>query len=327
MRTRHRVSNATVPLRLWNPLRDAYCMSVLSVDIVVVAYHSSDCLRSCIEPLVGLPGVVPIVVDNACPEQSYQVVEGFAGVRVVHMPVNGGFAYGCNGGWRAGESAHVLLLNPDAVLLPADLARLAAELDADLGMGVVGPRTLDEEGHVDWTIRRFPSLVSTYAQALFLHRLAPRARWVDEVVRESEAYERPSDVDWLSGSCLLVRRTALEAIGGLDEEFFFYSEDIDLCRRVQEVAGLSVHFCPGAVCVHAGGVSRPRAQLLPMLASSRLRYARRHRGRVAATLERIGIGLGEALRAVVGRGDMTYRRGHRRALAVVVRGDDAYRPG
>ena len=209
-------------------------MSVLSVDVVVVAYNSRDRLRSCVEPFVGVSGVTSIVVDNACPERSYEAVESLPGLKVVHMPVNGGFAYGCNAGWRAGCSGHVLFLNPDAVLPPDDLARLAAELDADVGMGVVGPRTLDEEGHIDWTIRRFPSLVSTYAQALFLHRLAPRARWVDEVVREPEAYEHASDVDWLSGSCLLVRRTALEAIGGLDEEFFFYSEDIDLaggCRR------------------------------------------------------------------------------------------------
>jgi hypothetical protein len=302
-------------------------MSVLSVDVVVVAYNSRDRLRSCVEPFVGAAGVTPIVVDNACPEQSYEVVEGLPRVKVVHMPMNGGFAYGCNGGWRAGNSAHVLFLNPDAVLPPDDLARLGAELDAHPAVGVVGPKTLDEHGHIDWTIRRFPSLVSTYAQALFLHRLAPRARWVDEVVREPESYERAADVDWLSGSCLLVRRMALEAVDGFDEEFFFYSEDIDLCRRVQEVAGLSVRFCPDALCVHAGGVSRPRAQLLPMLASSRLRYARRHRGRLAAAFERIGIGIGEALRAVVGRGDGSYRRGHRKALAVVVRGEDAYRPG
>jgi N-acetylglucosaminyl-diphospho-decaprenol L-rhamnosyltransferase len=300
-------------------------MTVLSVDVVVVAYNSRDRLRSCIEPFVGVTGITPIVVDNACPERSYEVVEGLPGVQVVHMPMNGGFAYGCNGGWRAGRSEYVLFLNPDAVVLPGDLARLAAELD-DPAVGVVGPKTLDEDGHIDWTIRRFPSLVSTYAQAVFLHRLAPRAHWVDEVVREAEAYERHAEVDWLSGSCLLVRRTTLETVHGLDEEFFFYSEDIDLCRRVQKVAGLAVRFCPDAVCVHAGGVSRPRAQLLPMLASSRLRYARRHRGRLAAALERIGIGVGEALRSVVGRGDRTYRRGHRKALVVVLRGNDAYRP-
>jgi GT2 family glycosyltransferase len=301
-------------------------MSVLSVDVVVVAYNSRDCLLACLEPFVGRAGVTPIVVDNACPEKSYEVVDSLPGVRVVHSDRNGGFAYGCNLGWRAGTSRHVLFLNPDAVFPFADLVRLANELDAAPEAGVAGPRTLEADGSIDWTIRRFPSLVSTYAQAVFLHRLAPRAGWVDEVVRDAERYERHARVDWLSGSCLLVRRATLDSIGGLDEGFFFYAEDIDLCYRVGHVAHQAVVFCPDATCVHTGGLSKPRAELLPMLAASRLRFARRHRGPVAAFFERFGIGLGEALRVVVGSGDRSYRRGHVRALGVILRGDAAYRP-
>jgi N-acetylglucosaminyl-diphospho-decaprenol L-rhamnosyltransferase len=301
-------------------------MQVLSVDVVVVAYNSRDRLRACVEPLAAAPGVSAIVVDNACPQRSFEVVEDIPGVQVLHMPRNGGFAYGCNAGWRAGSSDDVLFLNPDALIAPEDLVHLAAELDSDPTVGIIGPRTLMEDGSIDWTIRSFPSLVSTYAQAFFLHRLMPRAAWVDEVVREPGAYERHSDVDWLSGSCLLVRRTALDAVDGLDEGFFFYAEDIDLCRRIAFVAGLRVVYSPAATCVHAGGLSKPRAQLLPMLAASRLRYARRHSGPVGSIVERVGIGAGEALRTIVGRGDRSYRRGHLRALGVIVRGDDAYRP-
>jgi GT2 family glycosyltransferase len=296
------------------------------VDVVVVAYNSRDRLREAVAPLADARGVSVVVVDNACPDRSFEVVEDLAAVRVVHTPVNGGFSYGCNAGWRSGTAPYVLFLNPDATIEPAALARLAAVLDDDPGAGIVGPRTLGEDGSVDFTIRRYPSLVSTYAQALFLHRVAPRAAWVDEVVRDETAYTRRATVDWLSGSCLLVRRSTLEEIGGLDEGFFFYSEDIDLCRRVDRDAGQAVVFTPDATCVHAGGTSNPRAQLLPMLAASRLRYARRHRGRVAALAERVGIGLGEALRSVVGAGGASYRRGHRAALLVTLRGDDGYLP-
>jgi GT2 family glycosyltransferase len=296
------------------------------VDVVVVAYNSREHLRGCVARLSDVRGVHVLVVDNACPQRSFEVVEDLPGVRVIHMPANGGFSYGCNAGWRAGSSEYVLFLNPDAVVGVEDVEQLAHALDVDRGVGLVGPRTLDEDGSLNFTIRRFPSLVSTYAQALFLHRIAPRAGWVDEVVRDPQAYERSARVDWLSGSCLLVRRSALEAVGGLDEAFFFYSEDIDLCRRIQRDAGLAVAYCPGATCVHAGGRSRPRAQLLPMLAASRLRYARRHRGRVGSFLERFGIGLGESVRTIFGRGGSDYRLGHRQALGVIVRGDDAYRP-
>ena len=211
------------------------------------------------------------------------MVEHLSGVRVIHMPTNGGFSSGCNAGWRSGSADLVLFLNPDAVLRPDDLAILARGLDEDPTAGLAGPRTVSEEGNLNYTIRRFPSLVSTYAQALFLHRVAPRASWVDEVVRDPLSYAKLARVDWLSGSCLLVRRSVLEAIGGLDDAYFFYSEDVDLCRRVWRDAGLAVVYCPDATCVHAGGRSRPRAQLLPMLAASRLRYARRHRGHLAAS--------------------------------------------
>jgi GT2 family glycosyltransferase len=297
-----------------------------SIDVVVVAYNSREHLRSCVAQLSGVAGVHVIVVDNACPQRSFEVLDDLPGVRVIHMPKNGGFSYGCNAGWRAGSSQYVLFLNPDAVLGVEDVEHLAHVLDVDPGVGLVGPRTLNEDGSINFTIRRFPSLVSTYAQALFLHRVAPRAAWVDEVVRDPEAYERTARVDWLSGSCILARRSALETVGGLDEAFFFYSEDIDLCRRIQRDAGLAVAYCPDGTCVHTGGSSRPRAQLLPMLAASRLRYARRHRGRVGSFLERFGIGLGESVRTIVGRGGSNYRLGHLQALGVILRGNDAYRP-
>jgi GT2 family glycosyltransferase len=265
-----------------------------------------------------------LVVDNACPERSFEVVEELPGVRVIHMPRNGGFAYGCNGGWRAGGSEFVLFLNPDALLEAHALARLAHVLEVDTAAGVVGPRTHGKDGSLAWTIRRFPSLRSTYAQAVFLHHLAPRASWVDEVVRDPAWYDRPGRVEWLSGACLLVRRSTLETVGGLDEGFFMYAEDMDFCWRVSR-AGLDVVYSPDAICVHEGGRSHPRARLLPMLAASRLRYAERHHGAFRAILERVGIGIGEGLRTMIGRGDSGYRRGHLRALGAIMHSDNGYR--
>ena len=129
---------------------------MLSVDVVVVAYNSRQRLRACVEPLVGVPGVSIFVVDNACPERSFEVVEELAGVRVIHMPRNGGFAYGCNRGWRAGRSELVLFLNPDARLEAAALARLAHVLQIDPAAGVVGPRTHERTGRSAGRFADFP---------------------------------------------------------------------------------------------------------------------------------------------------------------------------
>src|SRR6266511_3110398 len=135
--------------------------------------------------------------------------------------------------------------------------------------GGVAPRIVHTDGTLDYSQRRFPRLRSTYAQALFLHRLFPRATWTDEVIREDEAYARRGSPDWVSGACMLMRRSVLEELNGLDEGFFMYCEDIDLCRRLRR-AGYDLVFEPDARVLHEGGASAPRTSLLPVLASSRL---------------------------------------------------------
>jgi GT2 family glycosyltransferase len=112
---------------------------------------------------------------------------------------------------------------------------------------------------------------------------------------------------------MLIRREALEALGGLDEGFFLYGEDIDLCRRIRD-AGWDIRFEPGATVMHVGGVSAPRGDLLPVLAASRLRYARKHKSRPEAALIRAGVGLSALTHALVGRGGPSMRQGHVRAL-------------
>jgi N-acetylglucosaminyl-diphospho-decaprenol L-rhamnosyltransferase len=283
---------------------------VSSVDIVVVSYNSRAHLRRCVEPLARRDGLQVIVVDNASPEESLSAVAGLP-VRTIELDRNGGFAHGCNAGWRAGYGDHVLFLNPDARLEPDALARLAAVLDGDPGVGAVAPRIAGDDGVLHWSLRRFPRPVSLFAQAFYLHRLFPRAGWTDELVRDERAYEHAGSPDWVSGACVLVRRSTLDQLGGLDEGFFMYWEDTDLCRRIRDL-GLDVRYEPAAVAVHVGGASAPRASLLPVLAASRLRYVRKHHGRGRAALERVGIALDAITHGIAGRRDA--RAGHLQSL-------------
>jgi N-acetylglucosaminyl-diphospho-decaprenol L-rhamnosyltransferase len=284
------------------------------VDVVVVAYRSGAHLREAVVGLVGLAGVHVIVVDNACPDQSYREVADL-GITIVHAGSNDGFAAGCNLGIAASASPSVLLLNPDASIGAGDIERLERALRASGDVGVVAPRILHADGTLAWSIRRFPRVRTTYAQALYLHRLAPRSDWADEVIRDEAVYTRPGDVEWASGAALLVRRSLLEQLGGLDDGFFLYCEDMDLCRRVQ-LRGYRVVFEPGATARHVGGASSSsRGPLLPVLAASRMRYAAIHRGRAATVLERGGIALGALthLPTALGRRDLA--RGQLGALA------------
>jgi GT2 family glycosyltransferase len=282
------------------------------VDVVVVSYNSRATLRACVEPLAALPWAQLTVVDNDSQDDSPGAVADLP-VRVIRSAHNGGFSYGCNVGAAVGSSPFVLLLNPDARLSPDNLRVLVDVLERDRSIGVVGPRILDEDGTLAWSQRRFPRLRSTYAQALLLHRLLPRAAWTDEVVRDAAAYDRPGSPDWLSGACMLLRRTALEDIGGLDTGFFLYSEDTDLCRRLRQ-AGWGVRFEPGATVHHVGGGSAPRTTTEWISATSHVRYARKHGRRGVAALDALGLALGGATHALLWLRRPERARGHAAAV-------------
>ena len=292
-------------------------MGIRSVDVVVVSYNSRDRLRGCVEPLSASPGIRTIVVDNASPEESLSVLEGLD-VTTIALDRNDGFAAGCNAGWRAGGSEYVLFLNPDARIDPASLERLAGVLDAEPSVAIAAPRILEPDGSLDFSQRRFPRLRSTYAHALFLHRLFRGAAWTSELVEDARAYDRPGSPEWASGACLLVRRVVLEQLAGWDDGFFMYCEDKDLCRRARD-AGHDVRFEPAAVVTHEGGASAPRAGLTPTLATSRVRYACKHERRLHAELERLGVALTAFTHMVAGRGGRAGRAGHARALRAAFR--------
>ena len=288
----------------------------MTVDVVVVSYESRAQLRGCVLPLAREPGVRVIVVDNASSDGSLATVADLPVERIA-LDENHGFAAGCNVGCRAGDAPAVLFLNPDARIDAGSLARLLAELGRDASIGVVAPKIVDEHGNVEPSQRRFPALRSTYARAFFLHRVFPNATWADELIRDVRAYEEPGSPDWVSGACILVRRRALDAIGGLDEEFFLYGEDIDLARRLRS-AGYGVRFEPAAVAVHEGGRSGHRPRLLPLLAESRLRYLRRHHSRLEVALARIGLALNAFTHVLFSSGGYQQRLGHARSLPLIV---------
>ena len=277
-----------------------------------MAYRSADTLRGCVEPLAALPGVRVTVVDNACPDDSGATVEDLA-IELIRAPRNGGFSYGCNLGAAGATAPYLLFLNPDARIDAEALAALIAVLRDDEGTGLAGPRILDDDGSLSYSLRRFPRLRSTFAQALFLHRVFPLKPWTDELVRDHGAYDRAATAEWLSGACMLVRRSAYEAIGGFDEGFFLYCEDTDLCLRLWQ-AGYCVRYEPAAVVHHVGGASSGVGETQAIAARSRVLYARKHLQPGAARLEVLGVALSEATHVLSSVRRPASRRGHASAL-------------
>ena len=282
-----------------------------AVDVVVVAYNSGQHLRRCVEPLAGHAHLHVVVVDNASTDDSRTCVADLP-LRLLAQDENLGFARACNVGWHDGDSPYVLFLNPDAELDPETVTRLADVLRADANVGIVGPRILDHDGSTACSQRRFPTLRSTFSQALFLHRVF-RSPWAEEIVRDPQRYLEAHDVDWLSGACLLIRRDALERIGGWDESFPLYSEDTEICRAAW-ASGYRVRYEPSALVRHRGGASAPRSRLLAILAASRIIYARKNNPMPVALAHRVGIALEALTHMVVCRGGIAQRRGHAEAF-------------
>lgn len=282
------------------------------VDVVVVSFNSRAHLRDCVAPLAGVADVRVIVVDNASTDGTLETVVDLP-VTTIGREENAGFAAGCNAGWRTGEAPYVLFLNPDASFAETSLRLLVSRLEENPSLGAAAPRIEHPDGSLAWSQRRFPRLRSTFAQALFLHRVFPKEPWSDEMIRDRAAYDRQGSPDWVSGACLLVRRSALEELAGWDDGFFLYCEDIDLCRRLRN-SGYGIRYEPTALAVHYEGASAPRATTLPVLAASRVRYAKKHRARPYAALERMGIALGALTHVIVSRGGLADRAAHGRAL-------------
>ena len=286
------------------------------VDVVVVSYNSAAHLRASVAPLAEVHEVNVIVVDNCSTDGTLETVDGLP-ITTIASKRNGGFAAGCNIGWRAGAAPYVLFLNPDASIDERSLRELVSVLENDDCAGAVAPRIQYPDGSLAYSQRRFPSLMRTYSQAFFLHRLFPRASWSDEVVRDDAAYGDPGTPDWVSGACVLIRRSALVELDGWDERYFLYCEDLDICKRLR-LMGLATRYVPSAVAVHVAGQSAPATQAIPLLAASKVRYGRNNRGPLAAAAEHLGIALGTLTRVLLARGGLPHRRAYARAFRTIV---------
>jgi GT2 family glycosyltransferase len=183
---------------------------VTAIDVVVVSYNSRAHLRSCVEPLAGIPDIRVIVADNASPDAGLEAIADLPVTRL-QLDRNGGFSYGCNHGWRSGDAPYVLFLNPDAQMDEDSIRALVAVLEAAPDVAMAGPRMLDAAGGLILTRRRFPRPATTFARALFINRLLPNAAWTSELIPDEDGlYDQAGHCDWISGACMLVRRSVLE---------------------------------------------------------------------------------------------------------------------
>ena len=228
--------------------------------IVIVTYNSAADIGRCLDSIPAAARTTThdvIVVDNASADGTAALVrERWPHVRVLDAGSNLGFARGNNLGIRATDSELVLLLNPDTVPANGAIDRLVAVLDEMPGVAVTGPRIVDDGGRVELSYGAMIGPLAELRQKLLT--LGHARRWPLLAARVDRASGHASFPDWVSGACLLIRRADLVAAGLLDERYFLYTEDVDLCAAVR-ARGRLVRFSPEAEVVHVRGASRASA--------------------------------------------------------------------
>jgi len=267
---------------------------VSDVTAVIVSYNVRDLLLRCIRSLKddGVERIV--VVDNDSRDGSAEAVEQHEpDVEVVRTGANLGFGGGANRGAALATTPYVLVVNPDVVVDPGSTKVLVAVLDEEPDVGLVAPRIDTPEGELYPNVRRFPDMVDAAGHA-FLHFLWPSNPFSRRYKMLDWDHATAADVDWVAGTHFLVRRTAWDEVGGFDEDFFMYGEDVYLCWSLHR-AGWRVRYEPAARVEHAIGQSTDQTPYRMIAAHHRslLRYAAKtHTGWRRALLPVIAAALG-----------------------------------
>jgi GT2 family glycosyltransferase len=234
----------------------------LMVSVIIVSWNARACLEQCLASLTQETCRYPmeiIVVDNASSDGSAECVENqFPHVRLVRNDSNLGFARANNVGIAQSKGRYLCLVNSDVKVLKDCITRLVDYCEEHLQVGMVGPRVLGGDGKLQRSCRGFPNLWNMFCRALALDTFFPRVKAFCGYALSHWPHDTLTEVDILSGCFWLARRDAAEGVGGLDESFFMYGEDMDWCRRFRS-AGWELVFVPGAEAIHYGGASSANA--------------------------------------------------------------------
>lgn len=266
-------------------------MNTPKLSIIIVNWNVQELLASCLLSIdrnvkqLALPFVETIVIDNASTDGSVAMVrEQFPWVKLVANQENSGFAKANNQGIALCTGEYILLLNPDTKLHDFALQRLVIYLDDHPEAGAVGPYLENPDGTLQYSCYPTPSLRRECLRLLNPNRVGGHGAYP---MHEWSA-KQPRAVDVIQGACLMIPRKVFQQVGLLDESFFIYTEEVDLCTRIQQ-ANWQLVWVPTARVVHYGGQSTRQVatQMFLQLYASKVTYFRKHRGPLVAWLYKL----------------------------------------
>jgi GT2 family glycosyltransferase len=253
------------------------------VSVVIVSWNAVAYLEKCLRSLRTVTGVTLdiIVVDNASTDGSPELVrQQHPDVLLLEQETNTGFARANNVGIMRARGRYLALINSDVEVEPGTIGCLVQYMDENARVGMSSPRIVGRDGRLQYTARRFPSLVRACCRTVALDKMFPSLTYF--------SHEAKANVDVLSGCFWLVRREALTDVGLLDERFFMYGEDVDWCKRFRNKKWL-VTYLPQVQALHYGGGSSANAPSFYYVAmhTAGMQYWLKHHGRMAAFTYRL----------------------------------------
>jgi len=263
---------------------------VPTLSVTVVLYNSQDELPACLASVradIDTGFAELIAVDNASPDRSAEIVrDAVPSARLVSSPDNRGFAGGANLAWPHVRGRYWFLLNPDSVLPSGTLRALVAWMDERPDIAVGSPALANAEGTVVWpSAQALPSTALVWLELLRLHRLLPRRSRAQLLQGGFWTYGDQPRAGWVPGTAMIVRRSAVDHVGLLDERFFMYAEDVDWCWRMHD-AGWGVGSCSTVAVRHVGSASSDRSfgreEALLRTAQALVEVIRKRRGALRA---------------------------------------------
>jgi N-acetylglucosaminyl-diphospho-decaprenol L-rhamnosyltransferase len=276
-------------------------MAAAEISVVIVNYRKGELLHDCIESVFATAKDLPvevIVVDNASNDGTTETMpQDLPRLRLIGNRDNVGFARATNQGMATARGEFLLWLNPDTVVREGALAELRGFLRGHPDAGAVGPKMVGPDGSTQYSCRAFPSFAAAlFARYSLATRLWPTNPFSRRYLLSDWNHDAVRKVDWISGACLMTSREVIRQVGGLDEGFFLFNEDVDWCRRLK-AAGWNVYYQPRAVVVHHIGASRGalRARVVIERHRGMFRYYRKHMRRTPLLDLPVAVGL--ALRA------------------------------
>lgn len=280
-------------------------MRQLDLSIIIVSWNVRDLLARAIECVYATTrksSFEIIVVDNCSSDGSVAMLSGrFPQVRLIANSENVGFGRANNQGLALARGRHLLLLNPDAFVHAGTVDRLVEFMDAQPDAGSAGPRLRYEDGRLQRSVTAFPTLLTELWTTFGLDRAFPGSPVFGRYKQTFWAMDDLRPVDSLMGACLILRRAVIDRIGLFDEQFFMYSEEVDLCYRLRQ-AGWRNYFLPDVEATHIWGGSSQRvpAATFLRLFQSRVQFFRKHYSRPTVLAYKGLLRLSSAMRIVGG---------------------------